>query len=89
MDLGFCQRQRAVVPLTCVADGTAVLVEQLPGHPQLRSRLLAMGVKPGAQIEVLRRGRPGGILHLACGALEFMLRREHAQELVVRPAAGG
>lgn len=81
------QRHRDVVPLTSVADGTSVRVEQLPGHPQLRSRLLAMGVKPGVRLEVLRRGRPGGILHLACGALEFMLRREHAAELVVSPAA--
>lgn len=71
-----------------MVDGTAVRVEQLPGHPQLRSRLMAMGVKPGVQLEVLRRGRPGGILHLACGALEFMLRREHAEQVVVSPAVG-
>jgi ferrous iron transport protein A len=31
----------------------------------------------------LRRGSPGGILHLNCGALEFMLRLEHASELIV------
>ena len=80
------QQQSDVVPLTSVADGSAVRVEVLPGHPQLRSRLLAMGVKPGARLEVLRRGHPGGILHLACGALEFMLRREHAAQLVVSPA---
>lgn len=49
---------------------------------------MAMGVKPGVQLEVLRRGRPGGILHLACGALEFMLRREHAEQVVVSPAVG-
>lgn len=75
-----------MVPLTSVADGHTVRVEQLPGHPQLRSRLLAMGVKPGVEIEVLRRGQPGGILHLACGALEFMLRREHADHVVVSAA---
>jgi ferrous iron transport protein A len=44
-----------------------------------------MGVHPGAEIEVLRRGRPGGILHLACGFLEFMLRQEHASEMEVLP----
>ena len=65
----------------------AVRVELLPVHPQLRSRLMAMGVKPGVQLEVLRRGRPGGILHLACGAMEFMIRREHAEQLVVSAAA--
>lgn len=70
-----------------MVHGTAVRVEELPGHPQLRSRLMAMGVKPGVQLEVLRRGWPGGILHLACGALEFMLRREHAEQVVVSAAA--
>jgi ferrous iron transport protein A len=42
-----------------------------------------MGVRPGVEIEVLRRGKPGGILHLSCGFLEFMLRHEHAEELSV------
>jgi ferrous iron transport protein A len=40
-----------------------------------------MGIRPGAQLEVLRRGRPGGILHVACGILECMIRHEHAAEL--------
>lgn len=69
--------------LSSVQDGCSVRVEQLPSHPVLRNRLIAMGVKPGARLEVLRRGSPGGILHLNCGALEFMLRLEHASELIV------
>ena len=69
--------------LSSVKDGCSVRVEQLPSHPVLRNRLIAMGVKPGVRLEVLRRGRPGGILHLTCGALEFMLRLEHASELTV------
>ena len=87
MGIDSLRRHRHVVPLTSVAEGTAVRLELLPGHPQLRSRLMAMGVKPGVQLQVLRSGRPGGILHLACGALEFMLRREHAEQLVVSGAA--
>jgi ferrous iron transport protein A len=55
----------------------------LPGNAVLRSRLLAMGIRPGAHLEVLRRGKPGGILHVACGILEFMIRQEHAAELDV------
>ena len=69
--------------LSSVRDGCSVRVEQLPSHPVLRNRLIAMGIKPGVRLEVLRRGRPGGILHLTCGALEFMLRLEHACELTV------
>jgi ferrous iron transport protein A len=31
----------------------------------------------------LRRGKPGGILHLASGMLEFMIRHEQAAEMDV------
>jgi ferrous iron transport protein A len=72
------------MPLSTVREGECVLVERLPGHIHLRNRLVAMGVRPGVQLEVLRRGRPGGILHVACGMLEFMIRHEHAAEVEVR-----
>jgi ferrous iron transport protein A len=42
-----------------------------------------MGIQPGAEVQVLRRGFPGGILHLACGLLEFMLRQDQAEEMTV------
>jgi len=73
------------MPLSNVAQGALVQLETLPTNPVLVQRLRAMGVKPGAEIEVVRRGKPGGILHLACGFLEFMLRHEHAREMTVRP----
>jgi ferrous iron transport protein A len=55
----------------------------LPLHPELQRRLLAMGIRPGVQIEVLRRGKPGGLLHLSSGLMEFMLRGEQAAEMEV------
>jgi ferrous iron transport protein A len=73
------------MPLSSVNEGVLVRVRSLPSHPVLHQRLLALGVRPGAEIEVLRRGRPGGILHLACGFVEFMLRHDHAHELDVVP----
>jgi ferrous iron transport protein A len=73
------------MPLSNVKQGARVRLETLPAHPVLVQRLRALGVQPGAEIEVVRRGRPGGILHLACGFLEFMLRHEHAREMNVRP----
>jgi ferrous iron transport protein A len=72
------------LPLSAAAVGACCQVESLPSDPLLRSRLRAMGVKPGAQLQVLRRGQPGGILHVACGMLEFMIRQEHAAQLMVR-----
>ncbi|MCT0207533.1 FeoA family protein [Synechococcus sp. CS-1332] len=71
------------MPLSQVPEGTRVWVNCLPLHPELQGRLLAMGVRPGVEIEVLRRGKPGGILHLASGLVEFMLRQEQAAEMEV------
>jgi ferrous iron transport protein A len=71
--------------LSEAAVGTRVRIETLPSHAGLRDRLLALGIRPGVQVEVLRRGRPGGILHLAHGLLEFMLRQEHARQITVTP----
>jgi len=71
------------VSLSDVADGSRVRLETLPQHPALRSRLVAMGIRPGVELEVRRRGQPGGILHLAHGVMEFMLRREHASQIQV------
>lgn len=73
------------MPLSSVSQGALVTVRTLPAHPVLAQRLRALGVHPGAEIEVVRRGKPGGILHLACGFLEFMLRHEHAQDIEVKP----
>jgi ferrous iron transport protein A len=42
-----------------------------------------MGIQPGAEVEVLRRGFPGGLLHVACGMLEFMVRQDQAAEMKV------
>ncbi len=71
--------------LSQVPVGSRVTIACLPEHPELQRRLQAMGVRPGVEVEVLRRGRPGGILHLASGLLEFMLRDEQAAAMEVTP----
>jgi len=72
--------------LNDVPVGQRVQIASLPSHAVLRERLWALGIRPGVVIQVVRRGRPGGILHLAQGPLEFMLRREQAAEIAVRVA---
>jgi ferrous iron transport protein A len=71
--------------LNDVAVGQRVRIASLPNHAVLRERLLALGIRPGVVVQVLRRGQPGGILHLAHGLLEFMLRNEQAAEIQVMP----
>jgi len=71
------------MPLSSAKEGELVRVVTLPTHSILRDRLVSMGVKPGVLVEVLRRGKPGGIIHVACGVLEFMIRHEHAAQMEV------
>ena len=72
--------------LNDVPVGQWVRIASLPSHAVLRERLWALGIRPGVVIQVVRRGRPGGILHLAHGPLEFMLRRDQAGEIAVAEA---
>lgn len=72
-----------LVPLSAARKGQRLRVLSLPSHPALRQRLHSMGIQPGAELEVLRRGFPGGILHVACGLLEFMLRQDQAEDMTV------
>jgi ferrous iron transport protein A len=66
--------------------GVPLRIANLPGDPELRERLLALGLRPGEVVTVLRRGQPGGILHVAHGLTEFMLRRRQAAEIKVTPS---
>ena len=71
------------MPLSHVPVGSRVRIDHLPEGHGLRQRLLALGIHPGVQLELVRRGRPGGLLHLAHGLQEFMLRQEQAAGITV------
>lgn len=71
------------MPLSLAPERRVIRIESLPSQPSLRGRLVAMGIRPGTEVEVLRRGKPGGIMHVACGIMEFMIRHEHAAEMEV------
>jgi ferrous iron transport protein A len=83
LELFSARSSRAAMILSQASAGDHVTLQTLPGHPALCQRLKAMGIKPGVRLEVIRRGRPGGILHLAHGMFEFMLRQEHARQMEV------
>ncbi|MFN9635909.1 MAG: ferrous iron transport protein A [Synechococcaceae cyanobacterium] len=77
----------AGVDLAGAPEGVPLQLATLPADPVLRERLLALGLRPGEVVTVLRRGRPGGILHVAPGMTEFMLRRPPAAD--IRGGRGG
>jgi ferrous iron transport protein A len=71
------------MPLSAAPDRQRLRILSLPDHPALVQRLHSMGIKPGSEVQVLRRGFPGGIMHVACGMLEFMLRQDQAKDMQV------
>jgi ferrous iron transport protein A len=75
-------------PLTSVQLGQNVEIVRLPKHTGLQSRLLSMGIKPGSNIQIIRRGTPGNILHLSDGIIEFMLREDQAKEIEIKSIQG-
>jgi ferrous iron transport protein A len=74
------------MPLSQVPVGSQVRIEQLPEGFGLREPLLALGIYAGVRLELVRRGRPGGLLHLAHGNQEFMLRQHQAAGIGVSMA---
>ncbi len=64
------------------------MVSALEVAPGLRHRLEALGIKPGQQVRVLRRGWWSGPIHLRVGMTELMLRRVDAAHVVVLEGDG-
>lgn len=74
------------IPLSRIPPGVRVLIQHLPGDEVIHRRLLAMGVQVGSTLEVLRRGWPWNMHHVACGVMEFMLSAKLAEQIGVLPS---
>ncbi|MBB5191360.1 ferrous iron transport protein A [Silvimonas terrae] len=70
-------------PLFELSLQTPARVLKLHTPADLTQRLCALGLRPGREVTVLRRGWLGGPLQLRIGSTELMLRREHARAIVV------
>ena len=67
--------------------GSLATILSLAADQRLLQRFDALGLRPGQQVEVLRRGWISGILHLRVGMTELMLRRSGALPILVAPLA--
>jgi Fe2+ transport system protein FeoA len=65
------------MPLSAAPNGQQVRILSLPSHPALERRLHSMGIKPGSELEVIRRGFPGAfsIWLAACSSSCFAKTR--------------
>ena len=62
----------------------------LAGAPRLQRRLMALGLRPSAELAVLGRAPGNGLLELRAGTVHLMLRACEANDVLVEvddPAA--
>jgi ferrous iron transport protein A len=71
-----------VVPLHLMSPGSVAEVVALQGHPEQVRRLEELGLRHGAQVEMVRGGSPC-IIRLSSGKLCF--RHSEALRVLVRP----
>lgn len=69
---------RTARPLTDLSPGATAVVASLTADPVLRQRLVALGLRPGQPVQMLRRGWWSGPLHVRVGMTELMVRRRDA-----------
>jgi len=72
-----------VCPLSDLARGGCARVVSLAGAPRLQRRLMALGLRPSAELAVLGRAPGNGPLELRAGTVHLMLRACEARDVMV------
>ena len=76
-------KTQIVLNLAKLDAGNAGTIRALHFEPALAARLAALGFRIGKRIEVIRRGRFSGPLHVRIGSTDVMLRRREARQIDV------
>ena len=71
-----------IVPLPMASPGKRVKIFSLAGGRGMQERLISMGLGPGAEIEVVRRGAPGPFI-LAVKEARLAIGAGMAQRIMV------
>lgn len=72
-----------VCPLSELGRGGCARVVSLAGAPRLQRRLMALGLRPSAELAVLGRAPGNGPLELRAGTVHLMLRACEARDVMV------
>ena len=75
------------VKLSTLNPGESGVISALHAEEELYHRLAAMGFRIGKLVQIIRRGRFSGPLHLRIGTTDLMLRRSEAQKIDVLAVA--
>ena len=71
-----------IIPLPMASPGKRVRVVSLSGGRGMQERLISMGLGPGSEIEVMRRGAPGAFI-VAVGETRLAVGAGMAQKIMV------
>lgn len=74
---------RRVCPLSALELGCCARVVDVRGARHLRRRLLALGVRPSAELRIVGRAPQRGPLELRVGTVHLMMREHEAQKVIV------
>ena len=58
--------------------GKRALIAEVQGEDGLRARMLALGLRAGREVGVIRRANLGGPIQVRVGSTELMMRRREA-----------
>lgn len=76
--------EASTVTLDKLEPGEKAQVAHLGGDPELRRRLLELGLVPGAEVELVRVAPMGDPIEIGLRGAGFSLRKDDAQEVEVR-----
>lgn len=77
----------STVRLSTLKPGESATIAALHAEEALYHRLAAMGFRIGKRIDLVRRAKFAGPLHVRIGTTDLMLRRNDAQHIAVNPVA--
>ncbi len=72
-----------VCPLSQLERGACARIVSLAGAPRLRRKLMALGLRPSADLAVLGRAAGHGAMELRAGTVHLMLRADEARDVLV------
>ncbi|MEO0318229.1 MAG: hypothetical protein RL404_1906 [Pseudomonadota bacterium] len=70
-----------------LATGESATIVHLDVDLELRKRLVALGMRVGKVVKVIRRAAFGGPIHIRIGTTEIILRTAEAARISVTPYA--
>ena len=70
--------------LSDLAPGQQAVISAVHADEVLHHRLAALGFRIGRRVQLMRRGRWAGPLHVRLGATDVMLRRAEAGLIIVK-----